>query len=195
MAVWNARHNTDRYLVLGCLHGAASAAHLRYLGKRTRFPIKPRTNSNGVDSLFAELQGKVPNPPWRERLCQAWISSETWNLINNRIAPRQRKDQRSSRTLRRRIKESLQEDRRQILAEAGSAVESFLASDPPLIQEACIRMKRMVQGSRRLSPIPRHSVHRHHDGRSGWAILAFSTASTSNTRGSKAFTGGLIHPR
>ena len=41
MAVWDARHNMDHYLVLSCVCEATPAAHLPYLGKRTRFPIKP----------------------------------------------------------------------------------------------------------------------------------------------------------
>ena len=80
-------------------------------------------------------------PPWRERYCQAWISPETWILINTRIEACQRKDQRSSRALGRAIKAVLQVYRRIWAAESGSAVESLLASDPPLIREAWIQMQ------------------------------------------------------
>ena len=57
MAVQDTRHNTDHYLVLGCLRGATPAAHLRYLGRHKHFPINPPTNLDGVDRLFAELRG------------------------------------------------------------------------------------------------------------------------------------------
>ena len=39
VAFRDARHNTNHYLVLGCLHGAVPAKHLHYLGRSTRFPI------------------------------------------------------------------------------------------------------------------------------------------------------------
>ena len=35
------------YLVLGCLRGAAPAAHLRYLGRYIRFPIRPPEEPTG----------------------------------------------------------------------------------------------------------------------------------------------------
>ena len=108
VAVRDARHNTDHYLVVGCLYGAAPAAHLRYLGKRMCFLVNPTTNMNGVDCQFAELRGGIPNPPRRERLRQAWISLETWRLINTRIASRRSWDQRISRTVSRTIKAILQ---------------------------------------------------------------------------------------
>ena len=51
----DAQHNTDHYLVLGCLHGANPATHSRYLGKRTRFPIRPLYTPDKADRTFAEL--------------------------------------------------------------------------------------------------------------------------------------------
>ena len=70
-------HNTDHYLVMGCLCGAPSAENLRYLGNRARFPINPPNNPDGVYRLFVELRGGIPNPPWQERPRQAWILPET----------------------------------------------------------------------------------------------------------------------
>ena len=71
LVVWDARHNTDHYLVLGCLCRAAPAAHLRYLGKRTCFPIRPPATPYKADRIFAELRRAIPRPPWREYHCQA----------------------------------------------------------------------------------------------------------------------------
>ena len=41
MAVQDAWHNTDHYLVLGCLRGAPLAKHSHYLANKKRFPLKP----------------------------------------------------------------------------------------------------------------------------------------------------------
>ena len=63
VAVWDARHNTDNYLVLGYLRGAAPAAHSRYLGKRTRFPICHLATLDKVDHMFTEIRRSIPRPP------------------------------------------------------------------------------------------------------------------------------------
>ena len=63
IAVRDARHNTDHYLVLGCLCRAAPDTHLLYLGKRTCFPIRPLATLDKVDLMFAEIWGAIPNPP------------------------------------------------------------------------------------------------------------------------------------
>ena len=91
VAVWYARNNTDHYLVLGCLCGAAPDADLRYLGRSTRFPIRTPATQDRVDRMFVELWWDIPRPPWREHQRQAWISPETWSLINTRINVRLRK--------------------------------------------------------------------------------------------------------
>ena len=53
VAVWDARHNTDHYLVMGCLRGAVPDAHLRYFGKRTRFPIRPPATLDRIYFIFS----------------------------------------------------------------------------------------------------------------------------------------------
>ena len=55
VAVRYARNNTDHYLVLGCLCGAAPDADLRYLGRSTRFPIRTPATQDRVDRMFVEL--------------------------------------------------------------------------------------------------------------------------------------------
>ena len=80
IVVHNARHN-----VLGCLCGAEPSAHLRYLGKRTRFHIRPQTTPDKEDCMFYELWRAIPRPPQRERHSQSWISTETWSLIDTRM--------------------------------------------------------------------------------------------------------------
>ena len=60
--VRDARHNTDDYLVLGCLHIAAPAVHLRYLGRHTRFPVRPQATPDKSECMFSELQRSIPRP-------------------------------------------------------------------------------------------------------------------------------------
>ena len=61
----DARHKMDHYLVLGCLCGAAFDVNLLYLGKRTRFPIRPPETPYKEDCMFSELQRGIPRRPWR----------------------------------------------------------------------------------------------------------------------------------
>ena len=63
VAVQDARHNIDYYLVLVCLRRADPAAHLRNLGKRTRFPIRPPAPPDKAYRIFAELQESIPQAP------------------------------------------------------------------------------------------------------------------------------------
>ena len=91
--------------------------------------------------MFADIQGTIPSTPRWERHCQAWISPDTWSLIGTRTAARRQEDQWKSRALTCAIKTVLQGDRRRRAAEAGSADESLLASDPPLIRDAWICMR------------------------------------------------------
>ena len=62
VAVWDARHNTDHYLVLGCLLGAAPAARLRSLGNLTRFSIRPMANLDKAYRMFSGLWRSIPRP-------------------------------------------------------------------------------------------------------------------------------------
>ena len=57
VAVQDKRHNTDHYLVLGCLHSATPAAHSQYFGERKFFPMKPSATPVGVNRLFAKIWG------------------------------------------------------------------------------------------------------------------------------------------
>ena len=63
VSVRDAQHNTDQYLVLGCLCRAEPAAHSRYLGKRTHFLIMTPAPPGKVDLMFTELQVAIPKPP------------------------------------------------------------------------------------------------------------------------------------
>ena len=43
VSVREPRHNSDHYMVLGCLHSAPLRDHARHLGERKRLPLLPLT--------------------------------------------------------------------------------------------------------------------------------------------------------
>ena len=113
-------HNKiDQHLVLGYLRGADPAAHLRYLGKHTKFPIRPPDTPDKADRMFSEIWREIPKPPRQECHCQACISSDTWILINIMMEERRRKDQGTSWSLARVINAVLQGGCCRWAAEAG----------------------------------------------------------------------------
>ena len=82
--------------------------------------------------------GSHPQAPRRERHRQAWISPETWILIDTKTAERRQGDQRNARAVACTINTELQGVQLRQAAEAGSAVKDLLASYPPLIRGAWI---------------------------------------------------------
>ena len=44
VAVRDPRHNSDHYLVLGCLRRDPLREHTEYLGRRTQIPLQPPTS-------------------------------------------------------------------------------------------------------------------------------------------------------
>ena len=98
-------------------------------------------NPDKADRMFDELRIAIPKPYQKERHCQAWISPETWSLIDTRMEARRQRDQQSSRALSRAIKEKIHGDRHRREDKSGSTVEYLLTSDRPLIREAWIRMQ------------------------------------------------------
>ena len=53
------RHNSDHYMVLGCLISASLREHVRYLGGRKRLPLRPPTEPTREDRIFAALRRAV----------------------------------------------------------------------------------------------------------------------------------------
>ena len=89
------------------------------------------------------LQRAVPKAQPREARLNAWISEETWRLINKRVSARRdaRKRQAVKRKLGRPIKVSLAADQKRRADKAGAKVESLVKVDPPLIQEVWYHQK------------------------------------------------------
>ena len=142
VAVRDSRHNTNHYMVLGCLPGAPLEATRQYQGGRKQWPVRPPAEPSRTDTLFAASRRAVPKPAPREARRNAWISAETWRLINERVSTRRdpRYGQADRWRLGKEIGKSLSKDRRRRTEEAGAEVEDLMKADPPLIQEAWHRL-------------------------------------------------------
>ena len=55
-------HNSDHYLVLGCLHSAYLKDHTHYLGGRKKPPLRPPIEPTRGDTNFAALWRAVTKP-------------------------------------------------------------------------------------------------------------------------------------
>ena len=116
--------------------------HIRYIAGRRRLLLTPPKRPTWEDTLFGDLRRAVPKPQLREQHRNAWISEETWKLVDKRVTIRtQSRARMGMRRLGRAIQASLKGDRRRRVEEAGSAVEALLKEDPPNAKEAWRRMK------------------------------------------------------
>ena len=113
MAVRYPRHNSDHYMVLGCLHSAPLREHTNYLGQSMRLTLWPPTTPTKEDGLFAALLSAIPKPKAWEARKNAWILADTWSLVNKRVSARRGPeiDQALIQRLGREINASLQGNR------------------------------------------------------------------------------------
>ena len=172
VAVRDPRHNTDHSMVLGCLPGAPLEATRRYQGGRKRWPVRPLAEPSRTDTLFAALRRAVPKPVPQEARRNAWISAETWRIIDERVAMRQdpRYGQADRRRLGKEIGKSLSKDRRRRTEEAGAAVEDLMKADPPLIQEAWHRLQGWYKAAVDRPPTTRSSYAQAGNGGAGKTV-------------------------
>ena len=84
------RHNSDHFIVLGCLYVSSLREQSCYLGRRTRLPLRPpgRQTRTRADMLFAELRCAIPNPDKQALRYKSWILAETWRLLDQRFSAR-----------------------------------------------------------------------------------------------------------
>ena len=68
------QHNTDHFMVLGCLRSDPAREHAKYLTVRKKLPLQPPTEPTREDVIFAALQRAVPKPHARECRTYACIS-------------------------------------------------------------------------------------------------------------------------
>ena len=127
VSVRDPRHNTDHFMVVGCLRSALERKHARYIMVRRKMPLRPPTEPTREDGIFAALRRAVPKPRARDRHKNAWISEETWRLVNKRVSARRGTGVRMRiRRLGRAIRASLQGDRKRRVDTVGQDVESLL---------------------------------------------------------------------
>ena len=78
VSVRDPRHNTDHFMVVGCLRSAPEQEHTRYIMGRRKMPLQPPTEPTREDGIFAAQQRVVLKPHARDRHKNAWISEDTW---------------------------------------------------------------------------------------------------------------------
>ena len=165
------RHNSDQYMVLGCLPSAPLSETNQYLGGRKRWPVRSPVKPSQTDELFAALRRAVPRPKPREARQNAWILAETWRLIDERVSAR--RDPRYGTLYRwwmgKAVQASLAADRRRRAEEPGAEVEALVKADPPLIQEAWYRLQGWYKAAVDRAPPPARATLR-------WVTAERSTA-------------------
>ena len=143
VAVRDSRHNSDHYMVLGCLPNAPPTEQKQYLGERKLWPVRPPREPTTTDELFAALHRAVPRAQPCKARRNAWISESTWRLIDERVSAR--RDPRYGRVFKRQqgkaVQKSLAADRQRRADEAGVEVEALVKADPPIIQESWYRLQ------------------------------------------------------
>ena len=55
VSVWDSRHNSDHYMVLGCLTSAFLTEHNHYQGVWKKLPLRPQKGATRKDNSFAAL--------------------------------------------------------------------------------------------------------------------------------------------
>ena len=137
VAVRDPRQNSDHCMVVGQLRGGTAREHVRYIAGRRRMALLPPKEPTREDKLFGDLRRAVPKPHEREKHRNAWISDETWRLVNKRVLTRRGKRVRARlQRLGRSVRASLKGDRRQRVEAAGKDMEALLGEDPPNAKEA-----------------------------------------------------------
>ena len=88
VAVRDPPYNSDHYMVVGLLRVGTVREHIRYIAGRRRIPLTPPKRPTQEDTLFQNLRRAVPKPQPREQHRNAWISEETWKLVDERVTVR-----------------------------------------------------------------------------------------------------------
>ena len=123
-------HTSDHVMLLGSLMTAKAKANARYLRSRKRFPLRPlRTNDKGEsDLLIDELKEFIEPDPQDRRTHKAWVSSDTWNLVDQlATARREQRPPDVWKRLQREVKAAFKADRLRRAQEAGATIESLHA--------------------------------------------------------------------
>ena len=123
VSVRNPRHNNEHFMVVGCLRSALARDHARYIKGRRKMPHKPPTEPTREDGIFEALWRAVPKPHEPEKHKNAWISEDTWRLVDERVYARRGTGVRVRiRRLGHAIRASLLGDRKRRVEAAGTDV-------------------------------------------------------------------------
>ena len=103
VAVRDPRHNSDHYMVLGCLSEDPEKELMEYLLKACHFPFQTiHCNLASMpDKLFSDLNTQIPKIPLRERVSLAYIYDVTWAAMDTRVTALYEGAQRTIRKLTR----------------------------------------------------------------------------------------------
>ena len=155
VSVWDLRHNTNHYMVLGCLRSSPEREHAGYLSGRKKLPLRPLAAPTREEGIFAALRRAVPRPHARERRKNGWISEYTWRLVDERFSARSKTtDQSRIWRLSQAITASLKGDRKRRVETAVEEVETLLGADPPIPREAWRRLKGWYKAAVDRAPPP-----------------------------------------
>ena len=61
------RHNTDHFMVVGCLCSAPEQEHARYIRGTRKMPFRPPAEPTREDGIFEALRRAVPKPHERDK--------------------------------------------------------------------------------------------------------------------------------
>ena len=62
VSVRDLRHNSDHFMVVGCLRSVPARENAKYLKGQKKLPIHPPTEPTREDGIFAALRRAVPKP-------------------------------------------------------------------------------------------------------------------------------------
>ena len=113
VSVRDPRHNTDHFMVVGCLRSAPERERACYIMGRRKMPLRPPADPTRENGIFAALRRAVLKPHARDRHKNAWISDDMWRLVDERVSARRGTGvQMRIRKMGRAIRASLQGDRK-----------------------------------------------------------------------------------
>ena len=90
VAVRDPRYNSDHYMLVGLLRGGTVREHIRYIAGRRRISLTSPKRPTREDTIFRDLRRAVPKPQPQEQHQNAWISEETWKLVDERVTVRRK---------------------------------------------------------------------------------------------------------
>ena len=143
MSVQDPKHNSDHYLILGCLRSAILREHENCLWRSTRHPLCNPTTPTKWGGIFVSLRWTIPNTKSQEGRNNTWILVDTRRIVDTRVSVRQdpAHNQGLLGCLSRQIAAILKEDWHQRVETARGNMEDLLTSEPPLQKEAYNHMK------------------------------------------------------